>query len=108
MEPIPATPVQVAYWTERDGGHQNEVVIGGPDEGPDVIPCPALVSTVFTHDEAAGTMAAHSVVHVAYRLDEIEVAALAQGGTLWLTTWGGLPIHLVEVVAPGRHEANDS
>lgn len=60
--------------------------MGGPEEGPDVIPCPCLVAN------DAG------VVHVAMTLDEIEVAALAQGGTLWLSTWGGLPIHLVEVV----------
>jgi hypothetical protein len=41
------------------------------------------------------------VIHVAYQLDEIEVAHLARGGTLWLTTYGGLPIHLIEVQEPG-------
>lgn len=88
MIPVPATPEQVAYWTERDEAEQQALVIGGPDEGPDVIPCPALVCV-----EAR-------VFHVALQLDEIEVAQLAQGGTLWLTTYGGLPIHLVEVVGP--------
>jgi hypothetical protein len=86
MEPVPATEAQVSYWRERDGCEQRSVVMGGPEEGPDVIPCPCLVA-----NEA-------NVVHVAMRLDEIEVAHLATGGTLWLTTWGGLPIHLVEVV----------
>lgn len=86
MIPVPATPDQVAYWEERDPGPQRQTVIGGPAEGPDVIPCPALICP------------AANVVHVALQLDEIEVARLAQGGTLWLTTWGGLPIHLVEVV----------
>lgn len=90
MNPVEPTAEQVAYWTERDPGGQEFVVMGGPEEGPDVIPCPSLVCR-----EA-------NVVHVAYRLDEIEVAALAQGGTLWLTTWGGLPIHLVEVVPTER------
>lgn len=93
MNPVEPTPGQVLYWTARDGGEQRSVIIGGPEEGPDVIPCPALVGTMFTDEEVA-----QPVVHVAYRLNEIEVAALATGGTLWLTTWGGLPIHLVEVV----------
>lgn len=90
MNPVEPTTEQVAYWTERDPSPQQFVIMGGPEEGPDVIPCPCLVAR-----EA-------NVVHVAYRLDEIEVAALAQGGTLWLTTWGGLPIHLVEVVPTER------
>jgi hypothetical protein len=84
-EPIDASAAQVAYWAGRDGCPQQPVVIGGPEEGPDVIPCPALI--------APGA----NVVHVAYRLDEIEVAHLVRGGTLWLSTWGGLPIHRIEV-----------
>ena len=63
-------------------------MIGGPAEGPDVIPCPALV--------AAGV----NCVHVAVQLDEIELAHLVHGGTLWLTTWGGLPVHLLSVQPP--------
>jgi hypothetical protein len=90
--PVAPTDEQGAYWAERDGCAQHVAVIGGPAEGPDVIPCPALV--------ALGGDAA--VVHVAFQLDEIEVAQLAQGGTLWLTTWGGLPVHLVEVVGGER------
>lgn len=86
MNPVPATQDQIDYWTDRDGDVSLMSVIGGPEEGDGVIPCPALVNS------------AQRVVHVAYRLDEIEVARLANGGTLWLTTWGGLPIHLVEVV----------
>lgn len=88
MNPVVANAEQVAYWTEHDGAAQVPSVIGGPAEAPDVIPCPALIAP------GAG------VVHVAYQLDEIEVAHLARGGTLWLTTWGGLPIHLIEVVPP--------
>lgn len=86
MNPVAASEAQAAYWTERDECTQRHVVMGGPEEGPDVIPCPCLVANEV------------NVIHVAYQLDEIEVAALAQGGTLWLTTWGGLPVHLVEVV----------
>lgn len=87
MIPVPATDEQVAYWAERDGIPGLRCVIGGPEEGDDVIPCPALV-----------TVTDGPLVRVAFQLDEIEVAALAQGGTLWFTTWGGLPVHLVEVV----------
>jgi hypothetical protein len=92
MQPVAATPEQVAYWTERDGAEQRPAVIGGPEEAPDVIPCPALVAPAV------------GMVHVAFELDEIEVAHLARGATLWLTTWGGLPIHLVEVVPKGATE----
>jgi hypothetical protein len=93
--PVEPKPHEVDYWRDRDGCEQHYQVIGGPEEGPDVIPCPALV--------APGV----NVVHVAMQLDEIEVAALAQGGRLWLTTWGGLPIHLIEVVAPDNGSAPD-
>jgi len=61
------------------------------------------------------------VVRVAWQLDEIELAHLATGGTLWVTVelvvdleprhrrgclsalrwaWGGLPPHMLEVSAP--------
>lgn len=90
MNPKPATDEQVAWWAERDGAPGERVVIGGPEEGPDVIPCPAIVTREM------------NLIHVAYELDEIELAHLATGGTLWLTTWGGLPVHLVEVEEPRR------
>jgi hypothetical protein len=37
-------------------------------------------------------------VHVPWELDEIELATLANGGTLWLSCWGGLPVHQLQVV----------
>lgn len=94
MIPRDAKTDEVDYWDERCGAsaHQ-QFVIGGPAEGPDVIPCPAIAGI--------GCPA----VHVAYELNEIEVAALAQGGTLWLSTWGGLPIHRVEVI-PRTYDCN--
>jgi hypothetical protein len=100
MNPRAATEAEIAYWTEHDGGDQMPTVIGGPKEAPDVIPCPALVSTVFVPADD-GSMSSYPIVHVAFQLDEVEVAHLAHGGTLWLSTWGGLPIHLVEVVPRG-------
>ena len=87
MIPVPATPGEVAYWQEVDDCPQYATVIGGPEEGPEVIPCPALISE-RSH-----------VVRVAWQLNEIELAALAQGGTLFLTTYGTLPIHSLDVIA---------
>lgn len=96
MKPVRATPEQQNWWDERDGAPNTLLVIGGPAEGPDVIPCPTVVSDPVAMGDHVGR-----IFHVALQLDEIEVAHLAQGGTLWLTTWGGLPIHLVEVEPPG-------
>lgn len=44
--------------------------------------------------------AGRGVVRTAYKLDEIELAHLARGGTLWLSCWGGLPVHMLEVQPP--------
>jgi hypothetical protein len=79
------------YWADYDA---HATVIGGPPSEPDCIPCPALVTT---SEALNGTTVA---IRVPYELDEIELAHLARGGTLWLTTWGGLPIHMLEVQAP--------
>ncbi len=91
MRPVTANEDQIAYWANADDIEvERQVVIGGPEEAPDVIPCPALITSTSVGP----------VVRVAFELDEIEVAALAQGGTLWLSTWGGLPIHMIEVQPP--------
>lgn len=91
MRPVVATAEQIAYWTERDGVGQQVVEIGGPAESPDVIPCQALLAREATP----------VVIHVAFRLDDAERAELAAGGTLWLSSWGGLPVHLLEVITAG-------
>lgn len=90
MIPVAPTDRQAAAWAAADGCQQHVAVIGGPEEGDGVIPCPTLVS-----DHAGRAMC-----HVAYQLDELEVAALAHGATLWLTTWGGLPVHHLTVGDP--------
>jgi hypothetical protein len=96
--PRPATDDEVEHFDVRDAEAiaPEQVVffrmmMGGPEEGDDVIPCPTLISSA-------------GVWRVAYQLDEIEVAALAQGGTLWLSTWSQLPVHRLEVIA--RSEAD--
>jgi hypothetical protein len=97
VNPVEPTDAQAAFWTERDGAEQVAKTIGGPHEGPDVIPCPALVAPIVVERDD-GVPVRGVIFHVAYQLDEIEVAALAQGATLWMSTWGGLPIHHLEVV----------
>lgn len=41
-------------------------------------------------------------VRVAWKPSEIDLAHLAQGGTLWLSCWGGLPPHMLEVQPPAN------
>lgn len=48
------------------------------------------------------------VIRVAWKPDEIELAHLAQGGTIWLSTWGGLPPHILEVQERPRPIENTS
>lgn len=73
MNPVIPTDAEIARWSAHDGQPLHLVSIGGPEEGDDVTPCPALVGAGF--------------VHVAWDLNEIELAQLATGGRLWLTTW---------------------
>lgn len=56
--------------------------------------------------EDCGAIATHTedglVIRVAWKPDEVELAQLAKGGTIWLSTWGGLPPHMLEVQPPNR------
>jgi len=95
MIPVAPTAEQVAYWADL---HPSEVVsIGGPQEGPDVTPCPAILTESNIEGDHNPSV---PVVRVAFQMDEIELTHLAKGGTLWLSCWGGLPIHMIEVQPP--------
>jgi len=87
MQPRQATPEEVERLHQQFGGVIFGADMGGPEEAPDVFPCPVLV-----YDSPNGRM-----ITVAWELNEIELMQLVEGGTLWLTTWGGLPIHTLEV-----------
>lgn len=39
-------------------------------------------------------------VRVAWKPTEEEIEQLRDGGTIWLSTWGGLPPHMLEVQPP--------
>jgi hypothetical protein len=89
VKPRLIEPRDLAYW-----GPLNPVVtmFSGPGEvEADITPCPSVV----TDGDEFGV-----VVRVLWTLDDIELARLAQGGTLWLSCWGGLPIHMMEVQEP--------
>mgnify|MGYP007082280410 CR=1 FL=1 len=87
----------MAYWQDLQ---PRAAVISGPGElDAGIEPCPALI----TSDN--GPVPLGQVVRVPWTLDEIELVHLAKGGTLWLSTWGGLPIHMLEVQAPNDPEA---
>lgn len=89
MNPRPITGADLEWW----GPGSRPARYTGPDEvDADIEPCPAVQSPAR---DGFGEM-----VHVPWTLDEIELAHLAQGGTLWLTTWGSLPIHSLQVQAP--------
>src|SRR5690606_10815519 len=62
---------------------------GPGEEATGIEPCEALI---LTGDEIA----------VPWTLDEIELAHLAQGGTLWLVVRGHLPVHGMLVQEPVR------
>lgn len=64
-------------------------------DDPTIEACAAIVTTVNDTDVGGG-----QVVRVPIALDEIEIVHLAKGGTLWLSTFGGLPPFQIEVQAP--------
>lgn len=89
MKPRPITVADLGYWAHLNPRH---ALISGPGEiEAHIEPCPAVI----TDGDEFGT-----VVRVPWQLDEIELTHLAKGGTLWLSTWGGLPIHMMEVQEP--------
>jgi hypothetical protein len=90
MMPRPIIPADHVYWADY---MPREVVFAADD--PTFTPCPGLITNDLTTDVGGG-----AVVRVPWVLDEIDLAHLAKGGTLWLSTWGGLPPHMLEVQEP--------
>lgn len=99
-EHLEPTAEHLAYWRRDDQAAEPFVLlIGGPEEGPDVIPCPTAISVHNNPDDA--NLGERSVeYHIPIRLDEVELDHMATGGTLWFTTYGLIPIHRVEVQPP--------
>lgn len=93
MRPRELRDTDLGYWADLD---PRPVTFAADDETFE--PCPAIVTTDGT--PGSGNVGGGTVVRVPWQLDEVELAHLARGGTLWLSTWGGLPPHMLEVQAP--------
>lgn len=89
MRPRPITPTDLAYWGVDDTRVARFTAPAEIEAG--VEPCEGIVTASDGFGGAA---------RVPWVLDEIELAHLARGGTLWLSTWGGLPMHMLEVQPP--------
>jgi hypothetical protein len=82
-------PEHLAYWADQL--EAAPITMKSPAGLEDCNDC----SAVLTRNEHG-----ERVVRVAWKPDEIELAHLARGGTIWLSTWGGLPPHMLEVQEP--------
>lgn len=90
MTPRLLTDADLAYWAD----YEPRAATYAADD-PDTSPCPAVITTVADPHGVIGT----TCVRVPWTLSEIELMDLAKGGTLWLSCWGGLPPHMLEVQA---------
>ena len=88
--PRPITQDDLNQWAHLD---PRPVTYAADDET--FAPCPAIVTD--DDEPGSGNVGGGAVVRVPWTLNEIELAQLANGGTLWLSTWGGLPPHYLEV-----------
>lgn len=88
MNPRPVTDADVRY---RDSAEGIDVVavrtFTAPSDPDNCTPCQAIV----TSSEG------HHVVRVPWVLTDDEVMQLMVTNTLWLSTWHGLPAHMIEV-----------
>jgi hypothetical protein len=79
------TPELELYWAQH---YPSKIVtMRAPSDMTDCSDCQVVVT-------AAGKV---PIVRVPWKLNEIELMQLARGGTIWLSCWGGLPPHALEV-----------
>ena len=89
-------PGHLAYWAE----HQHRVCTFTAPGEREVGIEPATGIVTQPRDPVDLGM---PCVRVAWKPNEIDLAHLAQGGTIWLSCWGGLPPHQLEVQPPFNH-----
>lgn len=85
------TPAHLAYWSDFDC---RVTRFGAPEDSVGVEPALAIVTAPVAKADLG------MVVRVGWRPNEVDLAHLARGGTIWLSTWGGLPMHRLEVQPP--------
>ncbi len=78
----------LAYWAGYDA---QPIIMKAPPHMGSCADCAAIV-TMGDDGER--------VIRVAWKPNEIDLAHLARGGTVWLSCWGGLPPHMLEVQEP--------
>lgn len=89
------TPEHVAYWLGVDPDPK-VCTFTTPDERAVGIKPAVGIVTQPTDPADLGV----ACVRVAWKPDEVDMANLIHGGTIWLSTWGGLPPHMLEVQPP--------
>lgn len=93
MEPRGVVPTDLAYWGELD---PRPVTFTPPPGLAGGSACETVVTT-----EHAGPADGQFVVRVPWRPTAEDVAQMAAGGTVWLSQWGGLAPHAIEVQPVG-------
>lgn len=83
-------PEHLDYWS----GFETKVMTFTTPAEREVGIEPATGVVTAPRDEADLGVAC---VRVAWKPNEVEMAQLIEGGTIWLSTWGGLPPHMLEV-----------
>jgi hypothetical protein len=82
-------------------GRVSETTLAGDLDEPDSRRQPGIEPAVVIVTQPRGPQdLGMRCVRVAWKPSEIDLAHLAQGGTIWLSCWGGLPPHMLEVQAP--------
>lgn len=79
----------LAYWADQMDAAP--ITMKAPPGMDDCDDCSAIVTT---NDRG------ERVIRTAWKPEPEDLAHLANGGTVWLSTWGGLPPHMLEVAPP--------
>jgi hypothetical protein len=91
------TDQHLAYWSDHPS---RLVTFTAPSDPPGCVPCNAIVTYVV--EDGRG----FDVVRVPWQPDAADVVELLAGGTIWLSTWGGLPAHMLEVQTPATGDVD--
>lgn len=78
------------YWSEND-----LVQVHHYGAGPGSPPGTKTIVTLVTRNDGEPP-----VVRVPWQPSEEDIVAIAAGGTVWLSQWGGLSAHQLEVQCP--------